>query len=496
MEFALIVATVVVPLHAALLNGWMYALRRREQEALAFAVSALAMAAIAGGLVVQSFAADPAVARWWQSVQLAAGAVLVVSFVRWMHAFLGLRRPLVEAASLAAAALTGVGIAADVVFEQALVLRPSLPFHPPAWNAPLTVAGQLLLSSYVFFIAYQWLELARASRRDPGVRPVFFSYTAFAGTLLYDAARGAGLADGPELLPFGYLGMVVGISAVLISRFVRSMRDSARLAAEWHERVEERSAALRRKEIQLVHGERLATLGTLAAGVAHEINDPMAFVSSNLNRVEEAWADPRERGDVPEILAECRDGLARLRATVAELLRLARGSDARSLPVDLSEIVASVLPLVRGEARWRARLECDLAPVPAVLGNPGLLAQVALQLVLNGIRAVPEDQAGRHRVRVATRHEARGVVLQVRDDGPPLPPELLPHLFDPFASLALAAAAGADGAAGGARLGLAVTHQIVASHGGQIEVTSGPEGTVVTVSLPTLETSRQGARAA
>lgn len=493
MESALIVATVAVPLHAALLNGWMYALHRREHEALAFAVSALAMAGIAGGLVLQSLAEDPALARWWQSAQLAAGAVLVVSFVRWMHAFFGLRRPLVEVAALAAAALTGAGIATDVVFEQTLVLRPALPFHPPAWNAPLTPAGQALVSTYVVFIAYQWWELLRASRRDPDVRPVFVSYTAFAGTLLYDAGRGAGLADGPELLPFGYLGMVVGISAVLISRFVRSMRDSARLAAEWHERVEERSAMLRRKEMQLVHGERLAMLGTLAAGVAHEINDPMAFVSSNLNRVEEAWADPQERGDVPEILAECRDGLARLRATVAELLRLARGSDARSLPVDLTEIVASVLPLVRGEARWRARLECELAPVPAVLGNPGLLAQVALQLLLNGIRAVPEEQTARHRVRVATRYEPGRVVLQVRDDGPPLPPELLPHLFDPFASLAVA---GADGAAGGARLGLAVTHQIVTSHGGQIDAVSGRDGTVVTVSLPALEAAEAGVRAA
>jgi len=68
-------------------------------------------------------------------------------------------------------------------------------------------------------------------------------------------------------------------------------------------------------------GEKLVALGTLAAGVAHEINDPLAFVSSNLNRVEEIWSDPGERRDVPEILAECHEGLARLRGTVAELLR-------------------------------------------------------------------------------------------------------------------------------------------------------------------------------
>src|SRR5690606_14265868 len=158
-----------------------------------------------------------------------------------------------------------------------------------------------------------------------------------------------------------------------------------------------------------------------AAGVAHEINDPMAFVSSNLNRVEEIWSDPDEGGDVPEILAECREGLARLRGTVAELLRLARGSSADSLPVDLAEVVSSVLPLVRAETRSGARLECELTPVPAVQGNPGLLAQVALQLLLNAIRAVPVEHAPRHRVHVATRTTGDRVQLVVRDEGPPLP---------------------------------------------------------------------------
>jgi signal transduction histidine kinase len=500
MRVALILATVVVPLYTALIHGWIWLLRRRESEYGAFALSALGMAIVAGGLVAQCFAATPASAYRWQQVQLVAASLLLSSFLRWLHLYLALRRPRIEAAGLALALATLAGVAADVLFAPALELRATLPFYPPAWNAPLAPAGQILLSGYVFFIVYPALVLGGASRRNRHARPVFLTYVAFAGCLLYDAARGARLADGPELLPFGYLGMVVGISAALIRRFVLSMEQAARLAGEWHERVEERSAELRRRELQLVHGERLATLGTLAAGVAHEINDPMAFVSSNLNRVEELWGHREERNDIPEILAECREGLARLRGTVAELLRLARGSDAGSLPVDLAEVVASVLPLVHAEARYGARLDCDLAPVPAVLGNPGLLAQVALQLVLNAIRAVPPEQAAGHSVRVATRAEARTVLLQVRDEGLPLPPELLPHLFDPFASLALDATARADGAvaAPGARLGLAVTHQIVTRHGGALSVESDANGTTFTVSLPVLEaaTAKLGAHAA
>lgn len=488
MTTALVLVSVLAPAYTALLHGWLYLLRRREPSDAAFALSTLAMAGVAGGLVAQCFSDSPAAAHAWQQLQLGLGAVLVVCFVRWVHLFLGLRRPRVEAGALALALASFAGLALDVVFDREMELRATLPFHPPAWNAPVKPLGAALLSSYVFFVVYVAVVLARASRHDRHARPVFACYLVFGACMLYDAARGARLAHGPELLPFGYLLMVVGISATVIRRYVRSMEESARLAAEWHERVEQRSAELRRKELQLVHGERLATLGTLAAGVAHEINDPMAFVSSNLNRIEEIWNDPREREDIPEILAECRDGLARLRGTVAQLLRLARGSDADHLPVDLSEVVASVLPLVRAEARFGAQLECHLEPVPAVLGNPSLLAQVTLQLVLNAIRAVPSDTAARHRVRITTRSDGEQVQLEVRDEGPTLPPELVPHLFDPFTSLAADTAARADGAGarGGTRLGLAVTHQIVARHGGRLAVESGPAGTVFTVTLPAI----------
>jgi signal transduction histidine kinase len=486
---ALLLATIVVPLYTALLHGWIYWLRPREPAYLALALSAFAMAVVAGGLTAQSLTASPEVAYSLQQLQLAAGAALMVTFPRWVHLFLGVRRPRVEHATVAIALVTCIGIAGEWIFSREMRLLPTVLFHPPAWNAPTTPLGQVVLSSYAGVVVYLCVTLGRAWRHAPWTRPVFVAYAAFAVTILYDASRGAGIVYGPEMLPFGYLGMVVGISATVIRRFVRSLEDAGRLAGEWHEQVEARSAELRRKELQLVHGERLATLGTLAAGVVHEINDPMAFVSSNLNRIEETWRDPRERGDIPEILGECREGLARLRGTVGELLRLARGSDAGSLPIDLAEVVASVLPLVRAEARVGARLECDLAPVPAVLGNPGLLAQVALQLVLNAVRAVPASRTNGHRVRVATRYAGDRVLLQVRDEGVPLPPELLPHLFDPFASLAVDATARADGAsaAPGARLGLAVTHQIVTRHGGQLTVESRDGGTTFTVSLPSLE---------
>jgi signal transduction histidine kinase len=254
------------------------------------------------------------------------------------------------------------------------------------------------------------------------------------------------------------------------------MQRSERLESDLSASLAERGAELQRKERELVHGERLAALGTLAAGVAHEINDPLAFVSSNLNRVEESWSDPIERRDVPEILEECHEGIARLRGTVTELLRLARRRESEPVPLDLAEIVASVLPMVRAEGRFRARWTEILAAVPPVRGDPGLLAQVALQLLLNALRSVPEGAPGEHRIHVSTTSEGGRVCLRVHDTGPPIPAAELPHLFDPFAPI------GED--EGAPRLGLAITHQIVKSHGGDLEVESDERGTEVTVWLP------------
>jgi signal transduction histidine kinase len=478
MERALLLATAVVPLYTGVLHGWLYLQRRREAEHLWLAVAALAVCAIAIAQIGRGGAASFAEARTWQQLQIAAGSVLAIGFVHWALTFLELRRPRIERAVLALAGVVAAGLATGAIFASEGVVRQLLIGRGPVPEPGLTGFGQIVLAIFVFFVGYVGVELALACKRKPEARPVFASYVVFAATLLHDAARAARWTEGPELLTVGYLVMFVGISAVGVRGFVRSMDEAERLASHLSERVEERSAELRRKEVALIHGDRLATLGTLAAGVAHEINDPMAFVCSNLNRVEEIWSDAGERADVPEILAECRDGLARLRSTVAELLRLARGGEADRVPVDLAEVVRSVLPVVRTEARYRAHLVDDLARVPPVLGNPGLLAQVALQLLLNGIRSLPGDAADRE-VRVSTRFEEGRVRLCVRDPGPAIPPERVRTLFDPFSSTVDEGAGGRD-----ARLGLAVTHQIVSRHGGEIEVRSGAEGTEVRVSLP------------
>ena len=475
MRTALLVATVVVPLQTALLHGWIYLHRRHEAVHRWIALAALGVAGMALSVLCRVGAAPPAV-RTWQEFEMACGAALLIGFVRWLHAFLGVARPFVDRLALGFAVVLWIGAASGAHFGGRIAMQPALGGGAPLPQAELSLAGIAGVAGYGAFSAYIGVALVMAWRTLPRVRVACVAYGVFAMALFHDIAVGARWLDGPQLVPVGYLIMVIGLSAEIVRKFVRSMESSERLASDLSASVAERGAELARKERQLVHAERLAALGTLAAALAHEINDPLAFVSSSLNRIEEAWSEPAERRDVPEILAECHDGLARLRGTVGELLRLARRRESEIMPIDLVEVVSSVLPLVRAEGRFRARWTEILTAVPRVRADAGLLAQVALQLLLNALRSVPEGAPADHHIQVSTACEGERVFLRVHDSGPPIPAAELPHLFDPFATIATDHDA--------PRLGLAVTHQIVASHGGDIAVESDACGTLVSVSFP------------
>jgi signal transduction histidine kinase len=470
------VATIAVPLYTAILHGGLYAYRRRERAHIWLALSALSVSLIAISVTARAHNDDPARALQLQQLSMLAGAFLLVVFPRWCHSYIGVARPRVEWMAVALAVVVVASNLAGTVFSSDYAMLPMLDAHVPTPAARLSRWGMVLVAGFGMIALDVGIQLARSARRRPETRAAFIAYCAFGLSVAYDIGVGAEVLIGPQLLPVGYLVMLAGLSSGLVQSFVSSMKQAEQYASDLSASVEERSEELRRKERQLVHGERLAALGTLAAGVAHEINDPLAFVSSNLNRIEEIWSDPAERRDVPEILDECHEGLARLRGTVEELLRLARRRESEPVRVDLAELVASVLPLVRAEGRFRARWTELLNAVPPVRGDPGLLAQVALQLLLNALRSVPEGAPGEHRIHVSTSSEGGRACLRVRDSGPPIAEADLPRLFDPFGPLATEADA--------PRLGLAVTHQIVTSHGGDIEIESGRGGTEVTVWLP------------
>jgi signal transduction histidine kinase len=473
---ALALAAALVVLYVACFHVWIWYLRPSERENLWLGVAAGAIAGF--GVCAAMLYASGSVAEGvlWQRGMMMTSVPLVLGFLRFTFCFLRVERPGVERFWLGyVACAVAIAFGTDWMFSGEPSVR-SVPSLGMRWvESRMQPFGQLLMAGYfpcfAFLIRLYGKHLRAGSVE---VRTLFVTVCLWAGAGLSDAAVGMGFHEAPYLLAFGYLAIVLGISGIVIRRFVRSADELAHLNETLHERVETRTEELRQKELQLAHGERLATIGTLAASVAHEINNPIAFVQSNLNRLEELWRKPDAREDVEEILLECREGTERVRGIVSDLLSLARRGDGRTDSVDLHEVVASVLPVVRKFARHRAELTTDLRGVPRLRGDARLLGQVVLNLVMNALQAIPEGSAERNRVCVSTALADGSVWLEVSDTGPGIPAQHRARIFDPFFT----------SKPDGTGLGLAVTQQIVLRHHGRIHVETDDRGTRMRVEFP------------
>jgi PAS domain S-box-containing protein len=237
-------------------------------------------------------------------------------------------------------------------------------------------------------------------------------------------------------------------------------------------------------EARLRLADRMAALGTLAAGVAHEINNPLAFVLGNIVFLEGAL--PRAGGDAaapPELtnaLADAKTGAERIRATVRDLLDLARAREAEAVTdVDVNAALEFTLKVAEPQFRHRARLVKRLDAVPPVAAPESRLGQVFMNLVINAAHAIPEGEPAKNEVRIATRFdpETESVVIEVSDTGCGIAPEDQRRIFDPFFTT--------KPVGQGTGLGLSICHSIVGSLGGDIHVDSAPgRGATFRVRLP------------
>jgi signal transduction histidine kinase len=240
-------------------------------------------------------------------------------------------------------------------------------------------------------------------------------------------------------------------------------------------------------EARLAVSDRLAAMGTLTAGIGHEINNPLAFITANLTYIGAelddvaALSDAGRMQEIRAAVQEAREGADRLRRIVAEMRTLARG-DGRNRLVDLNRIAQSAARPIISELRTRARVTTRLSDVPPVQGDEARLGQVLLNLLLNAADAIPEGDPAAHEITVSTfsTFAADGgtrAVLEVRDTGQGIAPELRERIFDPFFT--------AKPVGSGRGLGLAICHHIVSALGGNITVESAPgRGSVFRVSLP------------
>jgi PAS domain S-box-containing protein len=284
------------------------------------------------------------------------------------------------------------------------------------------------------------------------------------------------------------------------------------------------SAERRQSQARLLLTDRMVSIGTLAAGVAHEINNPLAFLLTNLNfaadklaalehgeaagssgpRLAPQGAPGKEGGsaasmglapqgapdkeggfaasvglaDVRAAVVEAQVGAERVRDLVRDLRTFSRGDDGARAPVNVERVLESSIKMAWNEIRHRARLVRQYGGVPQVAAEAARLGQVFLNLILNAVQAIPEGDVQRNEIRVTTRVDAEGrVVAEVRDSGEGMPAAVQQRLFEPFFTTKPVGV--------GTGLGLYICHHIVTDFGGAIQVESAPgEGSLFRITLP------------
>ncbi|TSA47887.1 MAG: histidine kinase [Deltaproteobacteria bacterium] len=295
--------------------------------------------------------------------------------------------------------------------------------------------------------------------------------------------------------------------AELIERNQQLQASEARyrdLAAQLEKKVEERTGQLDRAHARLFQQEKMASIGQLAAGVAHEINNPLGFISSNLNTLEgysgrllEMIGLCREMidrhdidrkkieeqsrrlkidfivDDVPALFVQSKDGIARVKKIVADLKGFSHIDESRESFVSLNDELEKTISVLSHESGDRILYIKDYGVLPQLLCKPALLSQVFFNIILNAIQATD----GKIELQLSTRAEQDEIVVVIQDNGPGIPASVINRVFEPFFTTKEV------GKATG--LGLSVAYDIVKQHRGDIMIESMMgKGSIVTVRLP------------
>ncbi|HYG67445.1 MAG TPA: DUF3365 domain-containing protein, partial [Anaeromyxobacteraceae bacterium] len=257
----------------------------------------------------------------------------------------------------------------------------------------------------------------------------------------------------------------------LTSVFNAMARRVARRDEQLERAVRHRTAALAAANAQLVMRDRLASLGTLATGMAHELNNPLAYVKTNLSFLAERLEAAPGAAELEELRAAVRDaqhGARRAGVLVSDLMRFAHPTaEARPVEVDVYAELSAALKLTGHRVKQAGRLELHVpVTLPRVRARELELSQVLVNLITNATDALPEGRGTLNLIRVAAAAADGAVTIVVEDNGCGIPAELLPRVFDPFVTT--------KPIGRGTGLGLSVCHGIVTSMGGRIEVESTP----------------------
>jgi signal transduction histidine kinase len=304
---------------------------------------------------------------------------------------------------------------------------------------------------------------------DSGGRPRLVIFLVLINTVALWTGSSVELAVTFTLISvFGYL-LLEQRNVVLQQVLQRTIEQREQLALT-HQRLEH-------VHQRALEQEKFSSLGMMAAGVAHEINNPMSFVTSNVNLL---LKDLKQQPSLPEtlkeyvdeVLPETLEGIRRVNAIVGDLRRFARGDMEAVVEYDLNEEVRSALRGAQSHL-GHCRVELALGEVGRLVGRPQQIVQALVNLLINAGQATPAGG----QVLLSTRQQGAELCVEIRDTGSGMGPETLRNLFRPFFTTRPHGS--------GIGLGLAVVHGIITAHGGRIEVTSQPgEGASFTLYLP------------
>jgi signal transduction histidine kinase len=253
-------------------------------------------------------------------------------------------------------------------------------------------------------------------------------------------------------------------------RSVHQLEEGKRLAELEHVRA--------LNDVALARSERLASLGRIAAATAHEINNPLTYVSINLQTLSDGKRLPQD-DDTKLLMRQALDGVARIQQIVSDMLLCARPGDDQVSSADLPASVAMAVKMAEPSTRTRAPVKIELGELPRVVGSESRLVRVFLNLLVNAAQAIPEGKFHDHHIEIGARVEGDCVLCEVRDDGRGIPSDIIDRVKEPFFTT--------KGVGEGTGLGLTLCEGIVRSFGGTLTLESAPGRTVVTIALPLAE---------
>lgn len=372
-------------------------------------------------------------------------------------------------------------VAAAAALVPGLILEGSVAHHAfPLWgveyrDATVGPAGWALFLACAPAAGAVFVRFARARRN--GLRHAGAQAAAFASVVAFslsDAITGTGAFPMPYLLDIGFLLPVALTGWASTLRFLEASEDLEGLRNRLESLVEERTRALGDAQDALVRAERLASLGQLANGVAHQVSNPASVVTANLRWLAESLAGEDERR---EVARDALEAMQRINALVRRLADAGRVASAQrpTIPVELHAVVARAAAEARPRLRDGMTLEVDVPDGIAVRTRPEVLEQILQSLLANAAEAVPDGRPGR--IAVRAERQGGGVRLTVEDDGVGMAPEVLQRAFEPFFTT--------KPPGQGSGLSLPIARRIVEVQGGALWLESTPErGTRAVLEFP------------